>query len=87
MCRRRVAFLRPSVRGGLRTRWLSGDLARRLWGRHAVPYAVFGLFVCVQFALQAKRAQIDTALAELRFINSRSRHALADQQHQDSGTP
>jgi hypothetical protein len=37
--------------------------------------------------LEAKRAQIDTALAELRFINARSRQTLVDKQHEDSGTP
>ncbi len=57
-----VAFLLPSLLAALLTLWLSGDLARRLWGRRAVPYAVFGLFVCLQFALQAKRAQIDMVL-------------------------
>ena len=37
--------------------------------------------------LEAERAQIDTALAELRFINARSRQTLVDKQHEDSGTP
>lgn len=54
-----VAFLLPSLLAALLTLWLSGDLACRLWGRWAWPYAVFSLFACLQFVLQAKRAQID----------------------------
>ena len=65
----RIAFLLPSLLAALATLWLSGDLARRLWGRRAVPYAVFGLFVCLQFALQAKRAQIDMALVGLTTLS------------------
>ncbi|HEV7272185.1 ArnT family glycosyltransferase [Pseudoxanthomonas sp.] len=64
-----VAFLLPSLLAGLLTLWLSGDLARRLWGRRAVPYAVFGLFVCLQFALQAKRAQIDMVLVGMTTLS------------------
>ncbi|WP_448230037.1 ArnT family glycosyltransferase [Pseudoxanthomonas mexicana] len=64
-----VAFLLPSLLAALLTLWLSGDLARRLWGRHAVPYAVFGLFVCLQFALQAKRAQIDMVLVGMTTLS------------------
>lgn len=64
-----VAFLLPSLLAGLLTLWLSGDLARRLWGRRAVPYTVFGLFVCLQFALQAKRAQIDMVLVGMTTLS------------------
>lgn len=64
-----VAFLLPSLLAALLTLWLSGDLARRLWGRRAVPYAVFGLFVCLQFALQAKRAQIDMVLVGMTTLS------------------
>jgi 4-amino-4-deoxy-L-arabinose transferase-like glycosyltransferase len=64
-----VAFLLPSLLAALLTLWLSGDLARRLWGRRAMPYAVFGLFVCLQFALQAKRAQIDMVLVGMTTLS------------------
>lgn len=64
-----VAFLLPSLLAALLTLWLSGDLARRLWGRRAVPYAVSGLFVCLQFALQAKRAQIDMVLVGMTTLS------------------
>ena len=64
-----VAFLLPSLLAALLTLWLAGDLARRLWGRRAVPYAVFGLFVCLQFALQAKRAQIDMVLVGMTTLS------------------
>ncbi len=65
----RIAFLLPSLLSALLTLGLSGDLARRLWGRRAVPYAVFGLFVCLQFALQAKRAQIDMVLVGMTTLS------------------
>ena len=64
-----VAFLLPSLLAALLTLWLTGDLARRLWGRRVVPYAVFGLFVCLQFALQAKRAQIDMVLVGMTTLS------------------
>jgi 4-amino-4-deoxy-L-arabinose transferase-like glycosyltransferase len=64
-----VAFLLPSLLAALLTLGLTGDLARRLWGRRAVPYAVFGLFVCLQFALQAKRAQIDMVLVGMTTLS------------------
>ncbi|MBX3691943.1 glycosyltransferase family 39 protein [Dokdonella sp.] len=65
----RIAFLLPSLLAALGTLWLAGDLARRLWGSRAVPFAVFGLFVCLQFALQAKRAQIDMVLVGLTTLS------------------
>ena len=64
-----VAFLLPSLLAALLTLWLTGDLARRLWGRRAAPYAVFGLFVCLQFVLQAKRAQIDMVLVGMTTLS------------------
>ncbi len=64
-----IAFLLPSLLAALLTLGLSGDLARRLWGRWAVPYAVFGLFVCLQFVLQAKRAQIDMVLVGMTTLS------------------
>ena len=64
-----VAFLLPSLLAALLTLGLCGDLARRLWGRRAMPYAVFGLFVCLQFALQAKRAQIDMVLVAMTTLS------------------
>lgn len=64
-----LAFLLPSLLAALATLWLSGDLARRLWGPRAAPYAVLGLFVCIQFALQAKRAQIDMVLVGMTTVS------------------
>jgi len=64
-----VAFLLPSVLAALLTLWLSGDLARRLWGSGAIWYAVFGLFVCLQFGLQVKRAQIDMVLVGMTTLS------------------
>nr|WP_210399077.1 glycosyltransferase family 39 protein [Steroidobacter denitrificans] len=64
-----VAFLLPSLLAALLTLWLTGDLARRLWGYRATPYAMFGLFVCLQFGLQAKRAQIDMVLVGMTTLS------------------
>lgn len=64
-----VAFLLPSLLAALLTLALSGDLARRLWGRWAGPYAMAGLFVCLQFVLQAKRAQIDMVLVGMTTLS------------------
>ncbi len=65
----RVSFLLPSLLAALASLWLAGDLARRLWGRRAMLYAVFGLFVCLQFGLQAKRAQIDMVLVAMTTLS------------------
>ncbi len=65
----RVAFLLPSLLAALLTLWLCGDLARRLWGRRAAAWAVLGLFVCLQFVLQAKRAQIDMVLVGMTTLS------------------
>ena len=64
-----VAFLLPSLLAALLTLWLTGDLARRLWGCRVTPYATFGLFVCLQFGLQAKRAQIDMVLVGMTTLS------------------
>ncbi|PZQ26941.1 MAG: hypothetical protein DI562_14245, partial [Stenotrophomonas acidaminiphila] len=64
-----VAFLLPSLLAALLTLWLTGDLARRLWGKRTADYAVLGLFVCLQFVLQAKRAQIDMVLVGMTTLS------------------
>ena len=58
----RIAFLLPSLLAGLGTLWLVWDLAARLWRPALAPYAGFALLLSLQFALQAKRAQIDMLL-------------------------
>ena len=58
----RVAFLLPSLLAAMGTLWLTWDLAARLWTRRMAPYAAGALWVCLQFGLQAKRAQIDMVL-------------------------
>ena len=65
----KVAFLLPSLLAALLTLWLVGDLTRRLWGDRAADYAVLGLFVCLQFVLQAKRAQIDMVLVGMTTLS------------------
>lgn len=64
-----VAFLVPSLLAALGTLWLTYDLARRLWGADAALFAAGALFVCVQFGLQAKRAQIDMVLVFLTTLS------------------
>lgn len=64
-----VAFLLPSLLAALLTLWLTGDLAKRLWGSRTADYAVLGLFVCIQFVLQAKRAQIDMVLVGMTTLS------------------
>lgn len=64
-----VAFLLPSLIAALATLWLSGDLARRLWGPRAARYAVLGLFVCIQFGLQAKKGQVDMVLVGMTTLS------------------
>ena len=56
----RIAFLLPSLLAALVTLWLVHDLARRLWGA-----AFIALAVCLQFGLQAKRAQIDMVVVAM----------------------
>ena len=61
----RSGFLLPSWLAALLTLWLSADLARRLWTPRAGLYAALSLFACLQFGLQAKRAQIDMVLVAM----------------------
>ncbi|HET7675805.1 MAG TPA: glycosyltransferase family 39 protein [Gammaproteobacteria bacterium] len=55
----RIAFLLPSLVAGLGTLWLVFDLGRKLWSRRVGLMAATVLLVTLQFALLAKRAQID----------------------------
>nr|WP_272494126.1 glycosyltransferase family 39 protein [Stenotrophomonas mori] len=64
-----IAFLLPSLLAALLTLWLVWDLARRLWNRRVARYAVLGLFVCIQFGLMAKRAQIDMVLVGMTTLS------------------
>ncbi|KFN50933.1 glycosyltransferase family 39 protein [Arenimonas composti] len=64
----RVAFLLPSVLAALATLWLVFDLGRRLWSPRVGVYAAAALFACLQFGLQAKRAQIDMVLVALTTL-------------------
>lgn len=74
----RIAFLLPSLLAALATLWLAADLTSRLWGRRFAPYAAAALFVCLQFGLQAKRAQIDMVLVALTTLSlwGLARHLL-----------
>ncbi|MBB1472968.1 MULTISPECIES: glycosyltransferase family 39 protein [unclassified Luteimonas] len=65
----RVAFLLPSLLAALATLVLVRDAAARLWSRRQAPWAVGALFVCLQFGLQAKRAQIDMVLVALTTLS------------------
>lgn len=65
----RTAFLLPSLLAALLTLWLSYDLTARLWSRQAGRYAALGLFVCLQFGLQAKRGQIDMVLVAMTTLS------------------
>lgn len=58
----RTAFLLPSLLAALATLWLTFDLARHLWSKEAGLAAATGLWLCLQFGLQAKRGQIDMVL-------------------------
>ena len=64
-----LAFLLPSLLAGLLTLWLTWDLSRRLWNRQVARYAVLGLFVCIQFGLMTKRAQIDMVLVGMTTLS------------------
>ncbi|MGI8561889.1 MAG: ArnT family glycosyltransferase [Luteimonas sp.] len=65
----RIAFLLPSLLAALGTLSLAWDLAARLWGPRYAPYAAGALWVCVQFGLQANRAQIDMVLVFLTTLS------------------
>ncbi|HET6655997.1 MAG TPA: glycosyltransferase family 39 protein [Gammaproteobacteria bacterium] len=55
----RISFLLPSLLAGLGCLWLVFDLGRRFWSRRVGLMAATALLVTLQFALLAKRAQID----------------------------
>jgi 4-amino-4-deoxy-L-arabinose transferase-like glycosyltransferase len=61
----RIAFLLPSLLAGVLTLWLVYDLAKRLWGPQAGMAASVALALCLQFGLQAKRAQIDMVVVAM----------------------
>lgn len=61
----KIAFLLPSLLGGVLTLWFVYDLARRLWGPQVGLTASVALAVCLQFGLQAKRAQIDMVVVTM----------------------
>lgn len=61
----RIAFLLPSLLAGVLTLWLVYDLSRRLWGPQAAMAASVALALCLQFGLQAKRAQIDMVVVAM----------------------
>lgn len=63
-----LSFLLPSLLAALLTLWLTWDMSRRLWNRQVARYAVLGLFVCIQFGLMAKRAQIDMVLVGMTTL-------------------
>ena len=58
----RFGFLLPSLLAGIGTLALVWDLARRLWSRETAWWAALGLLACLQFAMQARHAQIDAVL-------------------------
>ncbi|MGV8960626.1 MAG: ArnT family glycosyltransferase [Stenotrophomonas sp.] len=64
-----IAFLLPSLLAALLTLWLTWDLSRRLWNRRIARFAVLALFVCLQFGLMAKRAQIDMVLVAMTTLS------------------
>jgi len=61
----RIAFLLPSLLAGLGTLWLVYDLGRRLWNPRIGLAGAALLLVTVQFALQARIAQIDALVTFL----------------------
>ena len=67
-CNLRVAFLLPSLLAALATLALVWHAARWLWSPRIAPWAAGALAVCLQFGLQAKRAQIDMVLVALTTL-------------------
>ena len=61
----RIAFLLPSLLGGLATLALTWDIGRRLWSPRAGLIAAIALLATFQFAYQVKRAQIDPLIMAL----------------------
>jgi 4-amino-4-deoxy-L-arabinose transferase-like glycosyltransferase len=78
----RIGFLLPSLLGGLGTLLLIYDLGRRLWSREAGLAAALLLLFTVQFALQARRAQLDAVLV---FFTVLSLYCLLRQLLLDGG--
>ena len=58
----RIAFLLPSLLGGLACLVMIYDIGRRLWNRETGLVAALGLLFTVQFAWQVRQAQIDATL-------------------------
>ena len=58
----RIAFLLPSLLAALGTLWCVVDLGARLWTRRVGLHAGWALLLAIQFAWQAKKAQIDPLL-------------------------
>jgi 4-amino-4-deoxy-L-arabinose transferase-like glycosyltransferase len=77
-----IGFLLPSLLAGLGTLWLIYDLGRRLWNREAGLHAALLLLFCVQFTLQARRAQLDALLV---FFTTLSLYCLLRQLLLDGG--
>ncbi|MFT3756391.1 MAG: glycosyltransferase family 39 protein [Pseudoxanthomonas sp.] len=65
----RIAFLLPSLLSALMVLWLVHDLGRRLWNRQVGRYAALGVFVCLQFGLMTKRAQIDMTVVGMMTLS------------------
>ncbi len=65
----RIAFLLPSLLSALLVLWLVYDLGKRLWNEQVGRYAALGLFVCLQFGLMAKRAQIDMTVVGMMTLS------------------
>ncbi len=65
----RVAFLLPSLLAALATLWLVQRAGARLWSPRHGAWAAAALFACLQFGLQAKRAQIDMVLVLMTTLS------------------
>lgn len=65
----RVAFLLPSLLAALGTLWLVQRAGARLWSPRHGAWAAAALFACLQFGLQAKRAQIDMVLVLMTTLS------------------
>ncbi|MFC0267882.1 ArnT family glycosyltransferase [Kushneria aurantia] len=74
----KIAFLLPSLLGGLATLGLTTDLARRLYGPRIAWLAGLTLLLTVQFTLQSRTAQIDMLVTGFITLGAYGalRHAL-----------
>ena len=74
----RWSFLLPSLLAALGTMALVRDLAARLWTPRAGFWAATAVVVAIQFAYQAKRAQIDPTLVFMTTLGfyGIARHVL-----------